>query len=97
MAYINVLYCVSIGTAVGLFIILGMNASVCIYKRVLCHQQKKELSSKRSVVLKGRQILHKMNGGRRGKFKAVCKDFLANSSMHGLRYIGEDDKHLVEK
>ena len=34
---------------------------------------------------------------RRGKFKRVCKEFLANTSMHGLRYIGEDERHVFEK
>lgn len=33
----------------------------------------------------------------REKFTAIGKDFLANTSMHGLKYIGEHERHLFER
>ena len=33
----------------------------------------------------------------RKKFMAIGKDFLANTSMHGLKYIGEHERHLFER
>ena len=41
------------------------------------------------------------NGGNppktQDKIKVVGKDFLINSSMHGLKYIGEEERHICER
>lgn len=31
------------------------------------------------------------------KIIALCKDFLVNSSMPGLKYIGGDQQYLIER